>query len=417
MQQIESVSVLLCEIAKTVKFYQTNSFLNKMDNSKLNFLYIVFHGIDNYGGGIAKKLLSQVKALNNLGVKTAFSYLNVDVGNNYLGRSVDGKSLETYKKISGKSITWEWRFRFNKLLRYVVDNQINVIYVRYTHFANPFFNRFLKKLKQRRVFIILEVPTYPYDQEYANLKLSQKIIKRTEEIFRTRFKKLVDIVVSYTDEEMIFGIKTIKISNGIEINSIKPRSHSPGNDLHILVVASMEFWHGYDRLIEGLKDYYSGNYTKKVMLHFVGDSDNRESVKYKLLVEMYHLGEFVTFHGFRKGEELDNIFDSADLAAGCLAVHRKGISTAASLKNSEYCARGIPFIYSEIDNSFEGKPFIYKIKPDESNVDINELVNFISSNKFNPSEIRKFAAENLTWEIQMAKILNEIEILKNGQGI
>ena len=380
-----------------------------MDNSELNLLYIVFHGIDNYGGGIAKKLLSQVRALKNLGVKTAFSYLNLEDGNRYSGRSIDGELLETYKTIAGKSVTWEWRIRFNKLLEYVIRNQVNVVYIRYTHFANPFFNRFLKNLKKRGVVVILEVPTFPYDQEYVNLSVSQKIIKRTEEIYRKRFKNLVDLVVSYTDVDAIFGVKTIKINNGIEIDKIKSRSHSSGNDLNIIAVASMEFWHGYDRLIEGMKDYYAQNVTTKVMLHFVGNSDNRESAKYKSMVEKYNLGEYVIFHGFKTGAALDEIFDAADLAVGCLAVHRKGITTAASLKNSEYCARGIPFIYSEIDNSFEGKSFVYKIEPDESNVKIHELIGFINSMNVRSEEIRKYAENNLTWEIQMSKVLREIK--------
>lgn len=380
-----------------------------MDNSELNLLYIVFHGIDNYGGGIAKKLLSQVRALKNLGVKTAFSYLNLEDGNRYSGRSIDGELLETYKKIAGKSVTWEWRIRFNKLLEYVTRNQVNVVYIRYTHFANPFFNRFLKNLKKKGVVVILEVPTFPYDQEYVNLSVSQKIIKRTEEIYRKRFKNLVDLVVSYTDIDAIFGVKTIKINNGIEIDKIKSRSHSSGNDLNIIAVASMEFWHGYDRLIEGMKDYYAQCVTTKVMLHFVGNSDNRESAKYKSMVEKYNLGEYVIFHGFKTGAALDEIFDAADLAVGCLAVHRKGITTAASLKNSEYCARGIPFIYSEIDNSFEGKSFVYKIEPDESNVKIHELIGFINSMNVRSEEIRKYAENNLTWEIQMSKVLREIK--------
>lgn len=173
-------------------------------------------------------------------------------------------------------------------------------------------------------------------------------------------------------------------------------------------MASMMFWHGYDRLIEGLKNYYSKKQKTKVILHFVGNSSNNESVRYINMVKDCNLAEYVLFHAFKNGDELDEIFNLSDLAIGCLGVHRKGIQYVRSLKNSEYCARGIPFIYSEIDESFEDKNFKLKIKADDSPVDINQLISFVLSNKFEPEKIREFAEKNLSWDRQMEIVLNEI---------
>ena len=76
------------------------------------------------------------------------------------------------------------------------------------------------------------------------------------------------------------------------------------------------------------------------------------------------------------------------------------------MKNREYATRGIPFIYSEIDSDFEDKPYIIKALPDESPIDIRQIVDFIDSHDFNPAAIRK-TVENLTWKIQMKRVVDE----------
>jgi hypothetical protein len=77
------------------------------------------------------------------------------------------------------------------------------------------------------------------------------------------------------------------------------------------------------------------------------------------------------------------------------------------LKNREYATRGIPFIYSEIDSDFEDMPYIVKAKPDESPIDIQEILDFLENHHFDSSEIRK-TVENLSWKIQMKRVVDEI---------
>lgn len=378
--------------------------------NKIKLLFLIFHGIDNAGSGIGKKIKNQFQALKNLGINSSISYLRTDNNHQYDGRLIDNQLLEEYTTKYGIDKRFRWRFKFKKLIDYIEKENVNTVFIRYTHFANPFFIHFLKKLKKLGVYVLMEIPTYPYDAEYKNTKPIVKIAKQIEAIYRQSFKKYVDKMVTFSNAKEIFGVKTIKINNGIELNSIPLKtSTNHKNEIHLIAVATMQFWHGYDRLIEGFKNYYSTEQSIKVILHFVGDSSNTESLKYKHLVESYKLGSYILFHGFKHGRELDELFNKSDLAVGCLGVHRKNITYIKSLKNSEYCARGIPFIYSEVDNSFENKSFVLKIPPDESPVDIKHLINFWHSNTFNPEKIRKFAEEYLTWEKQMEKIVKHIE--------
>ena len=106
------------------------------------------------------------------------------------------------------------------------------------------------------------------------------------------------------------------------------------------------------------------------------------------------------------GEELNRVFNQCCFAVGSLARHRSGIKIIKTLKNREYATRGIPFIYSETDSDFDDKPYIIKASPDESPINIQEILDFIDHNKFAPQEIRK-TVENLSWKIQMKRVVEE----------
>ena len=99
------------------------------------------------------------------------------------------------------------------------------------------------------------------------------------------------------------------------------------------------------------------------------------------------------------------IFNKADIAVGSLGCHRILINNIRSLKNREYCARGIPFFYSDIDDDFEDKDFILKFPANDDAINIDIIINFLTSNKFDAIRIRNYAVENLTWERQFDKVL------------
>ncbi|KKX51678.1 hypothetical protein [Sphingobacterium sp. IITKGP-BTPF85] len=85
------------------------------------------------------------------------------------------------------------------------------------------------------------------------------------------------------------------------------------------------------------------------------------------------------------------MFDLADFAIGSLARHRSGITYIRTLKTREYAARGIPFIYSEIDTDFEGKPYVLKATPDETPLDIAQIVDYCSTSTLSPQDIRRIS--------------------------
>ncbi|HXR84044.1 MAG TPA: glycosyltransferase [Hanamia sp.] len=371
-------------------------------------LFLIGETLTDFGG-ISKKIIAQVNALKNVGIDVTLSYLKANHENTLIARYAGEKKIDNFSPNPILSQI-QWRCKYRNVLKYIQENHIQIVFIRYIHFANPFFIRFLKSLKQRNIKVLLEIPTYPYDQEYQQLKLTSKLVLLIEKFSRRKFKKYVTRILTVTPYKTIFDVPTIEISNGIDPHSIKiVEKNKTNEEIHLIGVASMAHWHGYDRVIEGFHNYYSkSTNNQKIYFHLVGDNDNSETLRYKELVKKYDLSKYIIFYGRKSGKDLDLIFDKADMAVGSLGCHRINIKDVKSLKNREYCARGLPFFYSEKDAEFEGKNFVYRIPADESPVDIKQIIEFYSAHNFDKFEIRKYAVDNLSWEKQYERVMKEL---------
>ena len=168
-----------------------------------------------------------------------------------------------------------------------------------------------------------------------------------------------------------------------------------------------------DRLIAGIGEYYKNTANpRRLYFHIVGGIGHNEmygskhAPGFSELINKYEIDEYVVFHGQLFGEELNKVFDQCCFAIGSLARHRSGITTIKTLKNREYATRGIPFIYSEQDSDFEGKSYVLKAAPDESSIDVQQILDFIDNHQFDPKYIRK-TIENLSWKIQMKRVIDK----------
>lgn len=231
-----------------------------------------------------------------------------------------------------------------------------------------------------------------------------------DRIFRKRFSAQVARIITFSAEKEIFGQRTVQISNGIDFDSIPLRKlHPQKNDIHLIGVAEIHYWHGYDRLVAGMADYYR-TFTddqRKVYFHLVGEfSGEHERNEILPIIEKNNLEKYVFLHGALYGDELDKLFDLADIGIGSLARHRSNITHIKTLKNREYAARGIPFIYSEIDDDFETMPYAMKASQNEAPININNLILFYEQRTFIPQEIRE-SIQDLTWRNQIQKILEK----------
>lgn len=364
-------------------------------------LFLIFHGFDP-NNGISKKISYQVDAFKACGMETHLCYMDETTSKK---RIIDDTVIDDYGH--GKIGKILKRIEFSSIYKYAKKNGIEFVYIRSNHNANPFTIRMVKQMKKAGMKVVMEIPTYPYDSEYEAQGMSRQIF--LDKIFRNHLAKHLDAVVTFSDYKQIFGQRTIRISNGIDFNSVSVKTtiNNTSKELNLIGVAEIHRWHGFDRLIKGLALYYSQPQDYIVRFHIVGYFFSEEGEKaFKKFISDYHVEEYVILYGKKHGKVLDTIFDWCDFGVGSLGRHRVGIQKIKTLKNREYAARGIPFIYSETDDDFDSKPYVLKVPADNSAININDIIDFYRKLSMSPQEIRD-SIKDLSWENQMRKVIME----------
>lgn len=369
-------------------------------------LFVVFHGFSAHSG-ISKKIFSQCDALRRNGADVELCHLEI-AADGTQRRMVGGRAIRTFGQ--GLRAKVAKRVSLGDITRHIRDEGVEFLYIRHDHNASPVLIHWLRKVKKLGVRIALEIPTYPYDAEFAQSPFVRRLKLRIDRTFRRRMARWVDRIVTFSDDPEIFGRPTIRISNGIDFRSIplKTQRHGSPHEIRLLAVANIHFWHGLDRVIEGLKVYYAGPHQCIIRLRIAGDGIESLIDGYRRTIEEYGLSEYAEVIGPRSGAELDAEFEWCDMGIASLGRHRNGITRIKTLKNCEYAARGIPFVYSENDSDFDGMPYVMKAPADDTPLDIAALVRFCDGVNLTPAQIRASVEGTLSWDRQMKQVLTEL---------
>lgn len=277
----------------------------------------------------------------------------------------------------------------------IISTEPDFIYIRMPQAIDFNFILNLKKIKEKndKIQILMEIPTFPFNNEYNNLYNMPFKVKNY--IYTPFLKNIVDKIVTYSNDKEIFGIETINISNGTIFNDIIMKKTAYKSDkLTMIAVASFSKWHGYDRVLEGLKEYYSKDNSFEVELILVGNGDDDTMQVYENFIGKYNLNKYVKMVGLKTGKELTQLFEESDIALDSMGRHRAGIYFNSSLKGKEYLARGLPIVSgveTEMD-SYTEFPYYLRVPADDTPVDISSIVTFykktVLSNS-NPENISK----------------------------
>ncbi len=367
----------------------------------MKILFLVYHGFSEVSG-ISKKIHYQVKGLRENGHEVHLCYYGF-AENGHRCRFVDDRMLRDYG--TGVMAGLRQRTEYDSVLDYCCKQGIEFVYARCFQNANPWLISFFRRLKRKGIRSVTEIPTYPYDQEFAGFEWKMRMGLKIDQLFRRRLYKEMVALVTFSDADEIFGQRTIRISNGVDFDSIPLHQFQPHDDaLHLIGVAEVHRWHAFDRVVAGLGEYHG---EKPVFFHIVGGvHPNQMANVFQPLIDKYGLQDKVVFHGQLFGEKLDAVFNQCQFAVGSLGRHRSGITVIKTLKNREYATRGIPFIYSETDSDFDHQPYVIKAPADESPLDIQGIVRFLADFRMAPGSIRQ-TVEHLTWKIQMEKVIEE----------
>ena len=293
------------------------------------------------------------------------------------------------------------------------------LYVR-RNVADREYIRFWKEIKRRypECKIIIEIFTYPYDKDDFG-KWNAWPFYLKELIYRPRLKRYVDRFVTYTEDEEIFGVPTIRSTNGIHVENVRQvAGHFTEKQINLIAVAFMQRHHGYERLIEGLHQYYSSNPqpTYQVRMHLVGDGP--EKPFYQELVQKYRLEDYVIFYPTMSGPELDALYDNCDIALASFGMYKAGFyGKMSALKTRECLAKGMPMITGcAIDVLDETYPYSMLFANDGSVVDIPQIIAFyekirgmVADKQELSDQIRRFAVEHVSMEAAMKPIIEYID--------
>lgn len=355
--------------------------------------------------GIKKKILSQVKTLESCLGEVVLIKINYNFFNKIKNKLPFFSS--SYTQISD-------------LLNEI--NDTDYIYIRKPSILNRKFIMLLNQIKKLnpKIVLLLEVPTFPYDNEVKlNIKNFFSTIK--DRFWRNKLDA-IDRIVTFSNDRKIFNIETIQISNGVDFKNVPLKKNSlksnslKSNSINLIGVASISHWHGYDRVIEGLKLYLDSDPDVNVIFNIVGDGNPKVLNDYKEKVSKYNLTDNVVFHGKLTGNKLNDVFDLSDIGVDALGRHRSKIFYNSSLKGKEYLARGLPIISgvrTELDD-MHGFPAYLRIPANDSPVDIYEVKNFFSDiiqSNIDARKIRSFGEKKFDFYVTMKPIIQFIDKL------
>lgn len=361
--------------------------------------------------GVSDKIRSQRAALERLPADVALYHLSgaAVIRNGEVLRSAGSGGLA--RRIAHYAL-------FNLALGSIRD-PLGFVYMRYQG-SSPLLSLALRRLRRRNpgLVVIVEFPSWPYHTEAVTIR--DRVLGWIDRWSRRGLHRVADRIVTFSRESRILGIPTIATDNGVDVAQMPLLPASPTDDvLHLFGLANLSFWHGYDRVIEGMARYYAAGGTMDVQFDIVGTGTALAQLEE--LTAKRGLRARVHFHGPRRGAELDALLSQADVGISSVGMHRLDVDTS-NLKSREFCARGLPFVIAYPDRDFPpGLPFVYHAPADETALDIADVIAFhrrlVTDHPDYRQRMRAYAEERLDWSAKMRPVLDALHsLLPAGAG-
>lgn len=371
--------------------------------------FVIKNDLDYWGAGIRNKIIQEAELIGGT-MSDDVKIINIKTKecNDFIKKLI--------KHLPMNNLRYDY-----KAMDEVTDD--SVVYIRYFH-SDYYFLKILKRLRNRynNLLILLEFPTYPYDNELKRLRTKDPIWVVEDMLWRRKLKRYVDYSVTYSRDPSIYGIKCINISNGVDSTKVLIKQSKKQDEvINIIAVATLAFWHGYDRAIEGLNNYYKTNCSRKIILHIVGDGEPFDT--YAKLIKQYRLEDKVILYGKLEGKQLEDVYDVCDIGLDSLGRHRSKVYYNSSLKGKEYLMKGLPVISgveTELDELPEFK-FYKRVPADDTPINFDDILDYYDSiyqmrskNEL-AREIRGFAVNNFDMKVCFDPVIKTIQSVSRRQ--
>lgn len=362
------------------------------------YIYDIDFQLNPQYSGVNKKINSQIEAFkfHDIDIDRACVSNEEIVINNYR----INVNLRKYKL--GRVKNNIFFFKLKKFLSSSNNLKYDFIYIRFS-MANIGMYKLIKYFNKIGIKVIIEIPTYPYRDELEKGFYSN-ILTCIDKLVWIKMRKYIYRIAVTNEIEEIEGIKTITIYNGVDVANIPIVKSEFENEINLVGIANISKWHGYDRVISGLRIYYNNFKGINVKFHIIGDGEER--VNLEKMVSDLNLNEYVYFWGTKNGIKLDEIMNKMHIGISSLALFRAG-GGHDPIKTKEFIARGIPVVLAYEDKLIDmNLPYVIKVEENDNPVDIENLINRYITLNYTKYEIRKYAENYLSWNLQIKKIIH-----------
>ncbi|GAA4485875.1 hypothetical protein GCM10023171_20880 [Microbacterium panaciterrae] len=163
--------------------------------------------------------------------------------------------------------------------------------------------------------------------------------------------------------------------NGIDVDKIdvadEPAADAP--TVHAVFVSTVFYaWQGLDRLLDSLAEIEATTGPPPVVVHLIGELEPSD----RALAHQLSARGLVQIHGVLDRESVHQVFSQSQVAIASLALDRKDLREASTLKVREYLASGLPVYSTHVDAGLpQGFPFYYC---DDNGFNFARMVDFLA---------------------------------------
>lgn len=334
--------------------------------------------------GILKKIKGQINSFEHIGFEVHFGHFH---GSNTF--IIEHNDEEVELRVKGNTTRGRLSSIYDDVYRHIIKNGIKNIYIRFTPLDRNSI-KFYQKLHDCGIKVIIEFYSHNleleaektirrriHNKQFFNA-LKDSVSLLLNKLYFSKLHTCVDLIVTTTKVDKMYGINTINVTNGIDSKTIPIKTKEKNwYDINIISVAMNSPWHGYDRIIKGISNYYKNGGKSNILYNIVGDGEEKQNLE--KLVEELSLSEHVCFTGIMIGDELEPYYNQADVALEMLAGFRRTDGQISSIKMAEYFAKGIPVVYAadhrQYNDSIEN--YCLRFENNDNAIDIGEIKYFL----------------------------------------
>lgn len=365
--------------------------------------------------GTTAKIRAEILSMRKLGYDvtyTAYLTEGVAIYNN-------NDERVCYKKIKTGNTVAHKISKKNALIdiarEYLVDRHFDYCLLRINELNRKYVE--MLKLMRKSSFVMIESLSYFPNMKFSDVKgIGYYVMLASIKRNKNRLKNYVDLMLTEGQINDFYGVPCIEFGMGIDVERFRAHKYNGDkNELNLLMVGCASIYHGTDRIINSLIEYYKqSSDNRTIKLHLVGNLLRKDEE----LLDNPLIKDKVIVYGKKHGIELENIYDLCNIGLGPLAQHRMK-KKDTGLKTKEYFAKGIPYIYSGEEVLIENEyPFIMKVADSEELIDLNKVMAFYDAVKKVdnvPQLMRDKAQDVFSWEKIFQRVFDKANLLRGNE--